>query len=363
MLNKKIFALAIFLVVSLLAISAVSAADDVVSVDSENDDVVSVDDLKNDDVNKDSNHDILLSSESQDVISQDNGGLDTSPLAVESASNSPILSSSHSKIIKSPTKVKCKSFTTKIGAKESVSVKILDSSGSSKNIGGKAKFKINGKTYSAKVKKGVATVKNVYLPSKAKTIKCYVKYLGDYKHKASTGTFKIKLSKNKVVTLNKKHRIKMGKYVLKLSSKQYKSLINAFKKGKSKSILIKTNYKYKVRLLTYQTAYKYKTTKACKTWYATSYIPMINKMRYSGWKKVSEYTYTKKNPYNKYGIGLSAYTFAVCKWAKSYQKPVYKTFSYPIKAKIVLKSYYKQPIISLFSNYGNTLGNRYLAIA
>ena len=71
-----------------------------------------------------------------------------------------------------------------------------------------------------------------------------------------------------------------------------------------------TKYKHPFKYSYLKPVKKYKTTKASKTIYY-DYYTMNRKMRANGWSKVSEYTYTKKNPQNKYGIGLSAYTTAV----------------------------------------------------
>ena len=85
-------------------------------------------------------------------------------------------------------------------------------------------------------------------------------------------------------------------------------------------------------------------------------------MRSNGWSKVSEYTFTKKNPQNKYGIGLSAYTTAVTKWVKVSYKTAYKTKYYPINAKISLSKSSKIPTIKLYS-HGKVLKSRVMAIA
>ena len=272
-----------------------------------------------------------------------------------------VLAKAKVKIQRTPTSVKAPSFKTKIGAKKSIRVHVYDKFGSMYDVAGKVKVKINGKTYKAKVRDGYALIKGVILPVKAKTIKCKVKFLGNKNFKASSSKFKIKLSKSGVVILKKNHKIKIGKYTIKLSSKQYKALLKAFKKGKNKSINIKTDYDYKVKIWFYKMAKKYKTTKAVKTWYAGSYLPMIRHMVYNGWTKVSEYTYTKANPYNKYGIGLSAYTYAVCKWVKTYPKLTSKIKHYPIKAKIVTKKSGILPKIYVYS-HGKTFKSKMLAI-
>ena len=266
------------------------------------------------------------------------------------------------KVTKAPTHAKCDSFMAGIGARETVSAKILDESNSGKNIGGTAKFNINGKTYKVKVKNGIATLKRVKLPLKAKTYKCKVTFSGDKNYKGSSANFKIKLSKTDAVILKKDKKIKVGKYVIKLTSNQYRALVKAFNKDKSKSFKVKTGYKYDVKVPYTKTVKKYKTTKAVKTLYSGSYLPMINEMKNAGWKKVSEYTYTKANPQNQQGIGLSAYTYAVCKWVKTSYKTAYKTKSYPVYAKVIFKKGDAMPGIEIYYN-GNYLDYRYIAIA
>ncbi|WP_295611856.1 hypothetical protein [uncultured Methanobrevibacter sp.] len=264
-------------------------------------------------------------------------------------------------ITKAPTHTNPKSGETPIGSLGILEQHVLDESGSSKNIGGTAKLKIAGKTYKAKVKDGIAQFK-VKMPIKAKTYKGILKFSGDKNYKGCSASFKIKLYKTNMVILKKNKSIKVGKYTIKLSSKQYKSLVKAFNKGKYKSIKIVTNYKHKVKVPYTKAVKQYKTTTAVKTWYAGSYLPMINRMEDNGWTLVSEYTYTKANPQHKYGIGLSAYTYAVCKWVKVSYKTAYKTKSYPVKAKITNDPNYIIPFIELYS-HGDTLKFKGIAIA
>ena len=273
-----------------------------------------------------------------------------------------IIAQASIKINKASTHTISPSFSSKIGSKEYIAAGITDVK--EKNLyetSGTAKFKIAGKTYTAKFKKGIAYIK-MKMPLKAKTYKCTVKFLGNSNYKASTGKFTIKLNKGNVVILNKNKKVKVGKYTVKLTSKQYNSLVKAFNKDKSKSLKFKTGNKYKVKVPYTKTVKKYKTTKAVKTLYAGSYMPMINHMRANGWKKVSEYTYNQPNPQNKHGIGLSSYTIAVCKWVKVSYKTAYKTKYYPVKAQISYKKSNIIPIINLYAN-GKLLNSKYLAIA
>ena len=161
------------------------------------------------------------------------------------------------------------------------------------------------------------------------------------------------------VKLKKNGKIKIGKYVIKLSKKQYKSLVKAFKKGKSKSITIKTKYKYKVKKSYVKTIKKHKTLKLVKT-FRSYYYEKFDEMWLNGWEKVSEHCFTKKNPKSKEGLGLSAYRYSISKWVKKYKKTVHKTEKYPVKAKIILKSN-KQAKIKVYS-HGKTFKDMYLTI-
>ena len=264
-------------------------------------------------------------------------------------------------IKKDSTHIKTSTISAKIGSRVTLKAYVYDSSNSRKNIAGTVKFKINGKTYSAKVKNGYAVVKNVILPLKSKTYKSTVKFTGNKNYKASGSKFNVKTNAGHVVLLKKDHSIKIGKYVVKLSASQYKSLVKAFKKGGAKSLKIVTKYNHPFKYSYLKTVKKYKTTKASKT-ILYDYYTVNNKMRSNGWSKVSEYTFTKKNPQNKYGIGLSAYTTAVTKWVKVSYKTAYKTKYYPVNAKISLSKSSKIPTIKLYS-HGKVLKSRVMAIA
>lgn len=258
------------------------------------------------------------------------------------------------KINKAPSTTSAKSYTVLGGYKDTVYMNVHVKFGSRDDVGGTAKFKIGGKTYKAKVKHGAAKVKANF-PSKKKTYKCRVNYLGDKHYKGSSDKFKIK-------TIKLANPIKVGKYSIKLSSKQYKSLVKSILKPRHKKINIKTNYKYKVKKPYLKQVKRYKTTRCCKTLYAGSYLPTMQRMKYNGWHKVSQYTYTKKNPQNKYGIGLSAYTYAVTKWVKISYKWAYKTKYYPVKAKISTNGKWMgKPTIKIYS-HGTTLKNKKIAL-
>ena len=155
--------------------------------------------------------------------------------------------------------------------------------------------------------------------------------------------------------------MKIGKYTIKLTSSQYNSLVKAFNKDKTKVLKIKTNCKYNVKKSYIKTVNRYKTTTCCKTLYAGDYMPTMNRMWSAGWSKVSEYTYTQKNPRNRQGVGLSAYTFAVTKWVKTSYKTAYKTYSYPVYAKIIFEKGDCFPGIEL-SSHNSFLNYKYIAI-
>ncbi|WP_405309402.1 hypothetical protein [Methanobrevibacter sp.] len=266
------------------------------------------------------------------------------------------------KINKIPTQVISSSFSAKIGSKGDIHASIFNKKENGiYETSGKAKFKIAGKTYTSKFKKGSASIR-IKLPLTAKTYICTVKFLGNKNYKASSYKFKIKVSKGNVAILKKNKKVKVGKYTVKLTSKQYKAIVKSFNKNKSKNLKFKTKYKYKVKVPYTKKVKKYKTTRAVKTLYGVSYLPMINKMYDSGWTKVSEYTYNQPNPQNKNGIGLSSYTIAVCKWVKISYKTAYKTKYYPIKGHIYYHKSTTIPTIELYS-YGKILNWKYMAIA
>ncbi|WP_405306139.1 hypothetical protein [Methanobrevibacter sp.] len=262
-------------------------------------------------------------------------------------SKGKLLAKSSFRIDKAPTISHSESYTTLGGYKDSIWAYTFDKNGHREGITGKAKFKIGKKVYKTKVKNGFAIIK-LKLPSKKKTYKCSFKFSGDKNHKKSTSKFRIKVVKIK-------NPIKLGKYKIKLTSKQYKKLAKAILKEKYLTLKIKTDYTHKVKKPYIKTVKKYKTTKSCKTFYGVSYLATMRKMWYNGWQKVSEYTYTVKNPQNRYGIGLSAYTYAITKWVKVSYKNAYKTKYYPVKAKIVTQGdWMAKPKIKIYS-HGKTL--------
>lgn len=163
------------------------------------------------------------------------------------------------------------------------------------------------------------------------------------------------------VKLNNNGKVKIGKYTIKLSSKQYHAIAKAIKKNKPKSMTVKTKYKYKTKKPYTKKTKKYKTLRTVKTFYSV-YRSEFKKMKNNGWKLVSEKTFTKKNPQNKNGIGLSAYTYSISKWVKTNTKTSYKTSTYPVYAKITTKTGKIPATIKVYSK-GVTLKNKYLTLA
>ncbi|MEE3490661.1 MAG: hypothetical protein VZR10_07325 [Methanobrevibacter sp.] len=119
------------------------------------------------------------------------------------------LAQSTIKIVKTPTKVKISSIKGKPRAKKYVTATVYDKSDGLKHWGGKVTFKINGKTYKVKVKKGVAKLK-IKLPSKEKTYNCKATFSGDKNSKSKTVKFKITVKSSSITkkTTTKKNKSK-----------------------------------------------------------------------------------------------------------------------------------------------------------
>ena len=331
MFNKKILIFSV-LFLAFIAISAVNAADN-----STNNDLS----IKN--------TDLKIMPETLDITQNDN--------SYKIQPNTTITNSEDSK---APVKIYCDSFTSKIGSKKYISAYVYTDSDLKEKIQGKALFKINGKIYSGDVKDGMVKVK-VKLPLKAKTYKCQVIYLGDKNYQSTQSTFNIKLSDSNTVILKNNRKLNVGKYKIKLSKKQYVSLIKAFNKDKSKSIKINTKYTCKFTKPYLKKINKYKILRTVKT-FGLSYIDQFNRMKNHGWKLKSEYVFTKKNPLNKEGIGLSEYTYSISKWVKSFYKKAYKTKYFPVCAKIVIGKSSAMPTIKIYAK-NKILFNKFIAIA
>lgn len=103
-----------------------------------------------------------------------------------------VVAQSTIKIKKAYTKIKVSSIKAKHKTKKYITAKVCYKHNGEEHWGGKVKFKINGKTYKVKVKEGIAKLK-IKIPSKAKTYKCKVTFLGDKSSKRSSAKFKIKV--------------------------------------------------------------------------------------------------------------------------------------------------------------------------
>ena len=135
------------------------------------------------------------------------------------------------KIIKSPVKLVAKKLTSTTNKYTTLKVHVYDKNLFEVNEG-TVKFKINGKSYNAKVKNGVA-VKKIML----KKPKTYI-----YKAIFSSKNYKTKIMSSKVsVKRIKIHSVKVGRYNGVLSSKQYAYLKKASKNNKWGHVDIKSS--------------------------------------------------------------------------------------------------------------------------
>ena len=100
------------------------------------------------------------------------------------------------KIIKTPTELEMISKTTNANEKVTISNKILDGimGGYAKTATGKVTLKINGKSYSAKVKNGKFSV-SFKAPSNAKKYSCKLTFSGDSNYKSSSTKFTVTVKK------------------------------------------------------------------------------------------------------------------------------------------------------------------------
>lgn len=163
------------------------------------------------------------------------------------APNGALYTKKSFKVTKMPTYIDCPNVKVKYGTTKYITVKVyrkLDNDWAS----GTVKFTINGKTYKAKLKQGVAKIK-IKVPSKIKTYACKVKFLENSKYKGSSKKFKLIVKKTivlksktttKSVSLytNAKHtlkvnvkdsdgnKIKSGTVKVKVNGKTYKAKIS-----------------------------------------------------------------------------------------------------------------------------------------
>lgn len=110
---------------------------------------------------------------------------------------------------------------------------------------GKVKFTINGKSYTANVKNGIAT-KTINLPY-AKTYKYTAEfYSNNYQTKSSSSKIIVKPTKNY-------YTFKCGNLVGKISYKQYSNILNEYNKGNYKEITVNTGKYNTYKVPTYKT--------------------------------------------------------------------------------------------------------------
>lgn len=117
-----------------------------------------------------------------------------------------ILDQSTIKIQKSAVKVSVKSFTATAGKTVKCYAYVTDKYDGVDYDGGYVYYKINGKTYKAKLKNGVAVLK-FKVPSKAKKYTCQAIYNGDSQFNGAKKTFKMTVKKKSTAKT-----VKNGKY-------------------------------------------------------------------------------------------------------------------------------------------------------
>lgn len=197
------------------------------------------------------------------------------------------------KLSKAPVKMKANNWISTTKTNAVLKVSILDKEGF--YVGdGIVNFKINGKTYKAKVYEGVA-IKKIKL-NKAKNYNYRAIFISkNYKTKSVSSKVYVKKAK-------KYYTIKAGKYSIKLPYKKYLQLINAKNHHKSGYVSLKTGDFY------YYDAPAYKTVKVKKTKWV--------------YKKVLSYEsyYYGDGTYDSYSYSLSKYYNAGWQWYGSYDK-------------------------------------------
>ena len=244
--------------------------------------------------------------------------------------------------------------------KQYATLKAVVKDGNNKNINeGTVKFTINGKSYTVKVKNGVAT-KKVKL-TKAKTF--------SYKATFSANKYNVKSSSSKVIVTKAKkyYKFKYGKLVGKLSYKQYTKILKAYNSGKYKELSVKTgkyntykvpNYKYKKVTVK---KWKYKKVLASEYW---SWDSGSEWEDYDTWE-----TYTKKGwtwygtSYDDESSGDSYYSATYYKLKKKVKvtekkkiKNGYKKVKYPIRMVVSSTQGYNGFSIEFHDNYEGYLG-------
>lgn len=160
------------------------------------------------------------------------------------------------KVVKSSSKISCKSFTTNLGTRFTCYAYVTDKYEGFNYDGGTVKFKIAGKTYKATLKNGVAKV-TFKVKGKTKKYKCEAIFSGGSNVYGSSKTFYMTVKpKKKIVTTS--ISTKLNRYVTKykngykIQSHKFKAYlyqqvsIFIYKKGhmlNNKKYAIKVHYK------------------------------------------------------------------------------------------------------------------------
>ena len=133
--------------------------------------------------------------------------------------NGITLGSANIVIKKSSSKISVNSFKATAGSKFYCYAYVKDKYTSRNYNGGTVKFKINGKTYSAKLKNGVAVAK-IRIPNKIKKFTCTAKFSGGNNVYGSSTKFKMTVKKKPAYkTVNIKTKMSQSKYVTKYYGK------------------------------------------------------------------------------------------------------------------------------------------------
>ncbi|WP_406537008.1 hypothetical protein [Methanobrevibacter sp.] len=152
-------------------------------------------------------------------------------------SNGKVIKQASFKVNKIPTYVYCQNINAKYKTTKYITAKVYDKIDGNK-ASGTVKVTINGKTYKAKLKNGVAKIK-IKVPSKIKTYKSKVTFLANSKYKGSATPFKLIVKKTLVnsKTITKKKTPAKKTTVKKKSTSKYKVITT---KAKSKWITKKS---------------------------------------------------------------------------------------------------------------------------